>query len=270
MIRLLEEGRNGNVTALKDAIQVCKNQERENSLEVQGKNRDLQTIFDDENFKKAHELIKKVREACLECIRNTGDKEAVDAYYLTHLFDAPYSFDSFMLFIEHGRPQDQQYWLPRRKKLLFLAQALEDLEYDRLDELFLSMPPRVGKSTLIMFFVLWVILRDSERANLYSSYTEGVVETFYNGLLEVLNDPYTYDWQTVFPTQRVASTNSKDCTLNIDRKKRYPSITCRSLWGALNGRCDVSKGEKYYGYLFGDDMISGIEEALSKDRLDPA
>lgn len=263
---LCKTGGEGSVNACRDAIQVCKNMESEKSVEVVGRNERTTTVYDDKQFAKAHEWIKKVRSACLGCIRNGGGEEAVDLYYQTHLFDARFSFDSFMLFIEHKRPKEQQYWLPRRKKLLFLAQALEDLEFDRLDELFLSMPPRTGKSTLIMFFMLWVMLRDSERPNLYCSYTESVVEIFYNGLLEVLNDPYTYDWKTVFPQSLIASTNAKDKLINLDRRKRYSSITCRSLWGALNGSCDVSKG----GYVVGDDLISGIEEALSKDRLDHA
>lgn len=263
---LCKTGGEGSVNACRDAIQVCKNMESEKSVEVVGRNEHTTTVYDDKQFAKAHEWIKKVRSACLGCIRNGGGEEAVDLYYQTHLFDARFSFDSFMLFIEHKRPKEQQYWLPRRKKLLFLAQALEDLEFDRLDELFLSMPPRTGKSTLIMFFMLWVMLRDSERPNLYCSYTESVVEIFYNGLLEVLNDPYTYDWKAVFPQSSIASTNAKDKLINLDRRKRYSSITCRSLWGALNGSCDVSKG----GYVVGDDLISGIEEALSKDRLDHA
>ena len=254
----------GSVSALTDAIQVCKNLEAEKSTEVIAKNGSSVLVYDDANFKKAHELIKKVREASLECLKNGGGQDAVSLYYTTHLFDAPVSFDSFMLYVEHKRPKEQQFWLPRRKKLLFLAQALEDLEFDRLDELFLSMPPRVGKSSMIMFFLLWIMFRDSERSNLYCSYTDTVVEVFYNGLLEVLNDPYTYDWKTAFPTHQVANTNAKDKLLNIDRRKRYASLTARSLWGSLNGSCDCS------GYLIGDDLISGIEEAMSKDRLDKA
>lgn len=263
---LCEKGSQGSINALKDAIQICRNTENERAVQVVGHLGQIKLVHDDERYAKAHEMIKKVRSACLACVRNGGGEDALAQYYNTHLFDAKHSFDSFMLFIEHKRPKEQQFWLPRRKKLLFLAEALEDLENDRLDELFLSMPPRTGKSTLIMFFVLWVMLRDSERPNLYCSYTESVVEIFYNGLLEVLNDPYTYDWKTAFPTANVVSTNAKDKLLNIDRKKRYPSITCRSLWGALNGSCDVSRG----GYVIGDDLISGIEEALSKDRLDHA
>ena len=49
--------------------------------------------------------------------------------------------------------------------------------------------------------------------------------------------------------------------MNIDRKKRYPSLTCRSLYGTLNGACDCN------GILISDDLIGGIEEALNQDRL---
>ena len=68
-------------------------------------------------------------------------------------YEGPESFDSFMLYNEVNRPLDQQFWLPRRKKLLPVARALQDLEDGNQDELFLSMPPRVGKTTLMLFFV---------------------------------------------------------------------------------------------------------------------
>ena len=71
----------------------------------------------------------------------------------------------------------------------------------------------------------------------------------------------TYLWHDVFPAAKIVSTNAKDETFNIDRKKRYPSLTCRSLYGTLNGACDCN------GMLVSDDLIGGIEEALNKDRL---
>lgn len=126
-----------------------------------------------------------------------------------------------------------------------------------------SMIP-THNTTLILFFLLWVMLRDSERSNLYSSYTESVVNTFYGGLIEILDDPYTYRWKEIFPGSCVASTNAKDNLLNLDRKKRYASLTARSLYGTLNGACDCN------GYLIGDDLHSGIEEALNKALLDKA
>ena len=179
----------------------------------------------------------------------------------TYLITARDVFDDFMIYIEWNRPIADQFWLPRRKKLKPVADALQELEDDELDELILSMPPRVGKSTLVLFFVLWIILRDSERSNLYCSYTDSVVDAFYKGLLEILQDPITYLWKDVFPECCIASTNAKDKLLNIDREKRYASFTGRSLYGTLNGACDCR------GYEIADDLISGIEEAMNKDRL---
>ena len=123
------------------------------------------------------------------------------------------------------------------------------------------MPPRVGKTTMLMMFVTWLVGRDSEKSNLYSAYSDVITSAFYNGCLEIINDPATYLWHDVFPTAKVVSTNAKDETFNIDRKKRYPSLTCRSLYGTLNGACDCN------GLLLSDDLIGGIEEALNKDRL---
>lgn len=185
-------------------------------------------------------------------------------FKLSYLLTARDNFKDFMTYIEWNRPLNEQYWLPRKKKLTVVADALQALENNEMDELFLSMPPRVGKTTLILFFMLWVILRDPERSNLYTSYTDSVVGVFYKGLLEILQDPYTYAWQDVFPERKLVSTNAKDLLLNIDREKRYASFTGRSLYGTLNGACDCN------GYEVADDLISGIEEAMNKDRLNSA
>ena len=145
--------------------------------------------------------------------------------------------------------------------MLPLVNAIQMLIDDELDELFLSMPPRVGKTTILMFLATWIVGRNSEHSNLYSAYSDIITSAFYSGVLEIINDPTTYLWHDVFPKAKVVQTNAKDETLNIDRKKRYPSLTCRSLYGTLNGACDCS------GFLISDDLIGGIEEALNKDRL---
>lgn len=211
-----------------------------------------------------HDTNREIRRRASALIRGTGGAAALELYNKTLRFDAPVDFDCFMRCLEHNRPLKEQFWLPRRKKLLPVCRALQDMEDGKLDELFLSCPPRIGKSTLMMMFFLWVMGRDSERSNLYCSYTDSVVGVLYNGILEVLNDSATYAYADVFPASKVASTNAKDLLINLDRKKRYASFTGRSLYGTLNGACDCN------GYLVGDDLISGIEEAMSKDRLSTA
>ena len=211
-----------------------------------------------------HETNKRVRALAMKLYQNGGERRALELHRNTLLFDAPENFDAFMRYMEFWRPPQQQFWLPRRAKLSRVCQALQDMEDGKLDELFLSMPPRTGKSTLVLMFTLWIMLRNSERSNLYCSYTESVVKTFYKGLTEILNDKITYNWQDVFPEAKVVSTDAKDLMINIDRNKRYPSFTGRSLYGTLNGACDCS------GYEIADDLISGIEEALNAERLTAA
>ena len=170
-------------------------------------------------------------------------------------------FDSFMLAIEFNREPGERFWYPRRERLMGICQALQDMEDGKLDELFLSCPPRVGKTALVNMFLLWVMGRNSERSNLYCSFTAKPVETFYDGLLEVLGDSDTYGYGDVFPGVKVVGTNANDTTLDLDRKKKYHSFTGRPIGGSLNGSCDSN------GYIIGDDLCSGIEEALSKERM---
>ena len=210
-----------------------------------------------------HEVGNDIRKYAMQHVRHGGGADATNLYHRSLIFDGPVNFDCFMRALEFNRPVAEQFWLPRRKKLMPVCQALQDMEDGNLDELFLSCPPRIGKSTMMMMFFLWVMGRDSERSNLYCSYTDSVVGVLYNGILEVLNDTYTYAYGDMFQT-KVASTNAKDLLINLERKKRYASFTGRSLYGTLNGACDCN------GYLVGDDLISGIEEAMSKDRLNSA
>lgn len=188
-------------------------------------------------------------------------KDLINLSNRTLLFEAPFVFDSYMRYLEINRKPAERFYMPRRKRLKEVVDAIQDLVDNKLDELFISMPPRVGKTTLILFALTWMIGRNSELSNLYSAYSDIITAAMYSGVLEIINDSYTYTWHEIFPNSKIVATNAKDEIINIDRKKRYPSLTCRSLYGTLNGACDCN------GFLISDDLIGGIEEALNKDRL---
>lgn len=177
-------------------------------------------------------------------------------------FLARSDFRSYMQYLELDRPPEECFWMPRRVALDPVAQALQDIADGRLDELFLSMPPRVGKSGIVTMFCTWVAGMRPERSNLYSSYSSPVTKAFYNGLLEVMRDPYTYRWQDVFPTAPVVSTDANDETICVGRRRKYATLTCRSIDGTLNGACDAS------GVMVGDDLCSGYEEAINDARME--
>lgn len=190
-----------------------------------------------------------------------GGSALYDVYRGALLMDAPDFFDEYLLYLEIDRAADKRFYQPRRRVLKQVVDKVQMLADDKLDELFISMPPRTGKTTLLMMLMTWIMGRDSERSNLYSAFSDTITRAFYNGVLEVMQDSTTYRWSDVFPGAQIVATNSADETINIDRKKRYPSFTSRSLYGTLNGACDCN------GYLVSDDLIGGIEEALSRDRM---
>ena len=217
------------------------------------------------NFTLAHDTNKWLKRKIGWAIKKTDNvSDFFHLYKRSLLFEAAYEFDSYLLYLEINRPPEQRFYQPRRKIMKVLVDAIQQLTDNELDELFLSMPPRVGKTTILMFLITWLIGRDSERSNLYSAYSDVITKAMYNGILEILGDPMTYLWQDVFPEAKIVQTNAQDETINIDRKKRYPSLTCRSLYGTLNGACDCD------GFEIWDDLIGGIEEAMNPDRMNSA
>lgn len=218
-------------------------------------------LLEETDFALAHKYSKRLRRMVSKNAREKGSLAFFELNKRALLFDAPHDLDAYLQYLEWDRNPQERFYLPRRKIMLRVTTALQKLVDNELDELFLSFPPRTGKTTMLMMFMTWLLGRDSERSNLYSAYSDTITSAFYNGVLEIINDPVTYLWKDVFPLARLVATNAKDETINLDRRKRYPSLTCRSLYGTLNGACDCN------GMLVSDDLIGGIEEALSRDRM---
>ena len=222
---------------------------------------DLCQLVEHADFKLAHEKNRLIHRLAGQYAREQNSSAMFDLYEQSMLFEAPHDFDFFMLALERNRPIKEQFWRPRRKKLMRVCKDLQDLHDDKLDELFLSAPPRVGKTTVVQMFLLWMMGKDTEKSNLYCSFSGKPVDTFYNGLLEVLKDPDTYAYNDIFPGVTIAATNALDGIVDLNRKKKYPSFTGRPIGGSLNGSCDCN------GLIIGDDLCEGIETASSPLRL---
>lgn len=184
--------------------------------------------------------------------------------YEAYKLEAPYHFDAFMLALEYDRPVEEQFYLPRRKQLYAFVKKLQALADGELDELFLSCPPRIGKTTLLMMFALWTGGRNTESTNLYCTYSNSVAGGFYDGLIEIIGDKKSYHYLDIFPEAKIPANNGRDAKaqkLNLGKGSRYYTFTCRGIDAALNGECDAN------GIIIADDLVEGFEEAISKDRL---
>lgn len=180
----------------------------------------------------------------------------------TLLLEAQFQrFDSYMQYIELDREPEKRFWLPRRKQLLPVANAIQDLIDDKLDILSISLPPGTGKSTLEVFLHSMIVGAFPDNPSLASGHSGILTNSIYEGVLGIINDREEYLWHDVYPDVKHVITNAKEQTIDINKKHRFSTLTCRAIGASLTGATRCEK------FLTADDLVSGIEEALSIERL---
>ena len=175
---------------------------------------------------------------------------------------ARWDFDSFMLYVEWNREPSKQFYYPRRKQLRPVIQAIQDLADDKLDLAAVSLPPGVGKSTVAMFGLCWFAGRNPDLPILTGSHSNSWVRGAYDECLRIMDRNGEYLWHDVFPNVGVTSTNAKDCRIDLGNRKRFETLEFTSIG---TGNAGLYRAMQL---LYCDDLVSGIEVAMSKDRLD--
>ena len=210
-------------------------------------------------------MCKRLRHICSTEVSNGNPlSESLNKLYReTLLLEAQFKrFDSYMLYLELNREPSKRFWLPRREQLLPVADAIQDLIDDKLDILTISLPPGSGKSTLEIFLHSMLIGANPDKPSLASGHSNILTNSIYEGVLGIINDKEEYLWHDVFPDWKDPITNAKEQTIDLEKKQRFSSLTCRAIGASLTGatRCEQ--------ILTADDLVSGIEEAMSMERLD--
>jgi len=198
------------------------------------------------------------------CRENETEYDILGYYYRVLLAEAPYIFDSYLLYLEKNRALCDRFYLPKRKHLNKhgLIQAMQDLEDDKLDLLSISMPPGTQKTTLEKFFCSWIIGKHPDDYSLFFSHSGDITRMFYEGVLDITTNDTEYTWHDIFPAVTLQSTNAKAESINFGRYKPFKSLQCTSVGSKNAGKVRCNR------YLYCDDLIGGIEEALNKNILD--
>lgn len=203
-------------------------------------------------------------------LEDYGQKNKTEYVYITMYYDIlkymAYDYlEPFCLYIEKDRLRSERFYEPRRKTLKKVVDALQKLENDKLDRLFIHMPARVGKSAMTTFYTAWHISRNTESSNLYITYKEGLGGAFLEGVQELFTDP-TYRFNDVFPTVKITTTDAKNNKMDVAtdgrRRKKYKSLSGKGLESGLNGEYDAN------GVMIFDDILEGIQDVLSTDVLE--
>lgn len=208
----------------------------------------------------------ELSDLCGEALRKPLPGEVAQAIYEEHenvlKLLAPVHFESYLLLMEWDREPKAKFYPPRRRQLKPLVDALQDLAEQRLHLLCISLPPGVGKTTLAIFFLTWMAGRNPNEPMLTGSHSNSFVRGVYDECLRLMDPMGEYRFAEIFPGAPLASTNAKDCRIDLDKRQRFETLEFTSIG---TGNAGLYRAEQL---LYCDDLVSGIEVALSRDRLD--
>lgn len=175
---------------------------------------------------------------------------------------APFDFEAYLLYVESNRDPKKKFYPPRRKALHRIVEALQRIADDELDLLAISVPPGCGKTTLAIFYMTWLAGRNPNEPMLTGSHSNSFIRGVYDEVLRIFDDNGDYLWHDVFPNVKVSNTNAKDCRIDLGKRKRFETLQFTSIGTGNAGLYRAAQ------LLYCDDLVSGLEVALSPDRLD--
>lgn len=181
-------------------------------------------------------------------------------------------FEDFMVFMERKRPYEKKFYEPRKGTLKQVADDLQNLEFNLKQKFYgLSLPSRVGKSTICLLFLAWVALRKPNSHSAMGGHSGLLAKGFYKELLNFLTtEEYEFEllyrWHHPEYADRpvITDKSAEDLTITLGDPDRFATITCRGIDGTWTGAVDISKD----GYLYVDDLVRDREHSLNPVRME--
>lgn len=176
---------------------------------------------------------------------------------------AHYSFEAYLQVMESKRSPQKRFYEPREGSLKVLVDELQNLDDGKYKFLGISLPPRVGKSTICIFFLTWVMGKRPNSHSAMSGHSGILADGFYSEALNLIGTD-EYRFSEIFPHAQIEHKSAEKKEINLDRPDRFATLTCRGIDGTFTGAVDISSD----GYLYVDDLVRDREESLSPARLD--
>lgn len=222
-------------------------------------------LLEPEDFDAAHAHNKKVREFAKQYAKEQNSLNMLDLYKKTLLFDAPHDLDSFIQYMEWERDPSKKFYLPRRKRLKQVVDALQDLADKKIDLLGISLPPGTGKTTLALFFLTFLAGRNPEKPILTGSHSNAFLHGAYDECLRMLDPRGEYLFNDIFPKVHIVKTNAQDMMLDLGdnphRGKRFATLEFSSVGSGNAGKVRAEN------LLYCDDLVSDIQQSMSRERM---
>ena len=204
----------------------------------------------------------RIRANAAKYAREKNSYEMLDIYKKSLLLAAPHDFDSAFLYAEWNRDARKRFYQPRRKQLYPVVKALEDLANRKIRVLGIMAPPGIGKTTVAEMAMVMMGLRNPELSILGASHSNSFLRGLYDEMLRMLDPEGDYLFCDIYPEVRVVRTNAQDMRIDLSEKKRFETFEFSSVGSGNAGKVRASN------LLYADDLVDGIESAMSKERMD--
>lgn len=202
---------------------------------------------------------------------NGKEYTLLNKYYEMLKLESFDKLESFIFYMEKNRHWKKRFYYPRKKTLRIVVNDLEELENRKIKFYGLSMPSRVGKSTTVILFLCWIMLRRPNSHNAMGGHSGILAKGFYKELMNLIStEEYTFQelyffWHPEYKGKEAITDKSADeFTITLGDPDRFATVTCRGIDGTWTGAVDVSSD----GYLYIDDLVRDREHSLSPIRME--
>lgn len=190
-------------------------------------------------------------------------------YWDIVMLESFWYFESYLIYMEHKRPYEKQFYLPRAMTQKVVADDLQTLEDSKTQKMYtLSEPSRVGKSTMMVFFLTWVVLRHPYSHNALCSHSGELAKHFYELTLALFNDD-EYCFKELYsffqPGKKgIVEKSAEYMSIKFEKTGDFNTCIFKGCDATWTGNIDVS-GD---GYLFVDDLVRDRAHSLSPKRME--
>lgn len=221
-----------------------------------------------EEYKRYSDYIK---ETALRQVTKQKDKAEIwrELYWETMKLESFWFFESFLIYMEHKRPYEKQFYLPRAIRQKTVVDDLQKLADSKTQKMYtLSEPSRVGKSTIMVFFMAWNILRHPFSHNALATHSNSLAKHFYKEILDFF-ESNDYCFKELFAyfqpkCKGMVNKSAEDLAIYFELEGDFPACCFRGCDSTWTGAIDITPD----GFLFVDDLVRDRAHSLSQSRMD--
>ena len=201
-------------------------------------------------------------------------------YWNCVLLRSYWSFEDFIVYMERKREPVKRFYEPRKGTLKMVVDDLQEFEFSKTQKFYgLSMPSRVGKSTICLLFLCWVAMRKPNSHSAMGGHSGLLAKGFYKEMINFMTSE-EYEFERIFRYHHpeydgkpmMCDKSAEDLTITLGDSDRFATLVMRGIDGTWTGAVDISGNshglKDNSGYLYVDDLVRDREHSLNPHRME--